>query len=147
MKKIKTLYFMGVLMMYITSMHPWFVWDNEMILYSCIFTFVLSVFCMFFKKGLFQPISLKALILFFSLFFGMMYDASLKNINGKLEYVFLFFVILSLFKLKDNFREELLSFLTKIFARVLSVSLLFYVLLLIVLFFQDFPLLHLKNYS
>ena len=134
MQNLKGAYFIGIFLMYITSMYPWFVWNNNISVYVCMFTCFMSIYCMCFQSKMYIQLSVKNVVFFLILFFTLIYESSILNINGKILYIYVYIVILSLSLLKPEYQSELLRFITKYFAIFLLISLIAYILYFIKLF-------------
>ena len=134
MQYFKKAYFIGIFFMYITSMYPWFVWNNNINVYACIFACFISLCCICFQKKMYVQFSIKNISFLILLFSTLMYEASKLNINGNLLYIYIFIVILSILKLNSKYQDELLKFITKYFAIFLLISLIAYILYFIHLF-------------
>lgn len=129
MQSLKLTYYTGILLMFITSMYPWFVWNNNNItLFSCLFTCIVAFSCFSFQPGMFRPLTTKDVLFLVVLIGVMMYDSLILNINGKIQYIILSIVVYSILRLRPKYHEELLSFITKSFAVILFISIIAYIL-------------------
>ena len=128
MRSLKLTYYIGILLMFITSMYPWFVWNNNITLYSCLFTFIVAISCISFQPGMFRLLTGKDVLFMVVLIGVMMYDSLILNIHGKIENLLLGIVVYSVLRLRPKYHEELLSFITKSFAVILFISIVAYVL-------------------
>jgi len=117
---------MWFFILFIFSMYPWFSWNINSVVISII-TVLLSALFLNKKNYIGKPYTL-SLILFFIFF---LWQARRLNLFGIIESICLFFSIAVLFCLREEYKYDLIRFITKWFSIIVGVSLFFYILYLL----------------
>ena len=117
---------MWFFILFIFSMYPWFSWNVNPVAVSVItffISFVLYTNGGFVERSYFPP--LIVLLVFF------IWQARRLNLFGLMNSVCFFISIATLFCLKEELKIDLIRFVTKWFAIIVGISMLFYILYLI----------------
>ena len=119
-------YTLAVFLMFLNSMYPWYMWNNNLSQMTLLLTATFSILLMIFNQdkinikykdaGLYMLIVIFILLLFLS--------------SPGMSFAFIFVTWVTLLSLRDEYKMHMLSFVTKGFAILLFVSLVFYVFFL-----------------
>ena len=119
-------YTLAVFLMFLNSMYPWYMWNNNLSQMTLLLTATFSILLMIFNQdkinikykdaGLYMLIVIFILLLFLS--------------SPGMSFAFIFVTWVTLLSLRDEYKMHILSFVTKGFAILLFVSLVFYVFFL-----------------
>lgn len=123
---IKKVWMLSVFCVFINSMYPWFVWGNKLPIIICSFAFFISVCYLFLYRQTF--VSFKKLSFLLLLFLAMVWSSRNRNVNGVIEFLFLFGILASIVLFKDSLKDELLKYITKWFSVCVGVTLFVFVL-------------------
>lgn len=119
-------YIIFVFLLFLDSMYPWYMWNNSLRLITCFFTALLSIMLFVFDKNKIV-LTNKKIGLIICLTGALVWH----YVVSEGEMLILFYVSwIILLLLKDEYKYDLLLFITKWFAILLLISLFFYIFFL-----------------
>ena len=124
--RIKTAYKFVIFMLFLNSMHPWYIWTNQLFL----ITIGIGALCSIAILCLRNPfrLSKEDVGLFFILLIYSLFECLKSNINGIIQNIALFVVWWGLLSLNNEDRKEYINYITKWFSILLLISLFTYLL-------------------
>ena len=124
--KLFLLYRIFIFLLFMDSMYPWYMWNNNVTRITIAITSILSVYLFLSYRGYFTFDRKRvSLILFFTI--ALVYYFF---IHPNITYFFIYPIWILLLALKNEHQRNVLYFITKWFAIILSISFLFYILFL-----------------
>ncbi len=121
-----------IFILFVNSMYPWFTWNGSttsfiIIILSSFF----SIFFYFFNRRIFHFKKNINIIGTFFLVLSFLFYSKGFNFIGIIQQLFVMIIITFLLNIEDNYKVQVLNFITKWFAIFLFVSLMYYILYLI----------------
>lgn len=109
--RIKTAYKFVIFMLFLNSMHPWYIWTNQLFL----ITIGIGALCSIAILCLRNPfrLSKEDVGLFFILLIYSLFECLKSNINGIIQNIALFVVWWGLLSLNNEDRKEYINYITK----------------------------------
>ena len=124
------IYKFTIFFLYIYSMYPWFTWSLKPIIITSVTFVVIVIHTVFHNK--YYILKSKYLVSLFFLFLMIAWESLNSNFFGKMNSGLTFIAMSSIICLKDNYKIELVNYITKWFAILLGISFLCYVMFLII---------------
>ena len=109
-------------------MYPWFTWSIKPIIITSVTFVVIVIHTVFHNK--YYILKSKYLVSLFFLFLMIAWESLNSNFFGKMNSGLTFIAMSSIICLKDNYKIELVNYITKWFAILLGISFLCYVMFL-----------------
>lgn len=122
------IYKFTIFFLYIYSMYPWFTWSIKPIIITSVTFAVIVIHTVFHNK--YYILKSKYLVSLFFLFLMIAWESLNSNFFGKMNSGLTFIAMSSIICLKDNYKIELVNYITKWFAILLGISFLCYVMFL-----------------
>ena len=122
-------YKITLLLLFIFSMYPWFVWNISDIYFLFLGALLSSFFYLFNAKQF--KVSRSKIVLSFCLFLVISWNVLHVNFNGAIGQYLLLIILIILINTNDIVKKELLKFITNWFGILVGISLFFYILFLI----------------
>ena len=119
------IYKFTIFFLYIYSMYPWFTWSIKPIIITSVTFVVIVIHTVFHNK--YYILKSKYLVSLFFLFLMIAWESLNSNFFGKMNSGLTFIAMSSIICLKDNYKIELVNYITKWFAILLGISFLCYV--------------------
>lgn len=120
-------YILLIFLLFMDSMYPWYMWENRLSTFTVLLTSCFSILFVGISLNKFS-LTNKKIGLIICLAFMFVWHLIL---IGGVGSVFQFITWIVLLLLKDEFKDKLLSFITKWFAWLLLISLIFYIAFLV----------------
>lgn len=127
-KSFKNATVVGMFLMYVTSMYPWFVWNNLFTFYSCIITVFFGILYFVVNRRDFNQLSIRTLPLLLIAGVAMLWQYRGFSLNGVIVNSLFIVVIFILLHLKSAIIYEILDFITKWLSIGLLISIVAYIL-------------------